>query len=296
MVTYPGANGDKWWDCSQLIEQVRSRALPIFNYLFPDAQGVFIFDCSSAHASYGPSALRVSHMNLGPGGQKNPLRDTVIPTDNPRIPAELQGQPQCMVYPPHHPHLAGKVKGVRCVLAERGLWDWYVTKSKDQKQKPVFQCANCQMSATKRDQIAREGRLRREEEAKEAYQNGGQVIPPTFEEDNQACCASKILSLQSDFANEKTLLQSVIEEAGHVCLFLPKFHCELNPIEIYWSYITDSKFPLFYFGPQSSTDCSCYQSIEKVAISVHLSRTQRLFLRRFRNLVQSQQSKSILER
>ncbi|KAG0144232.1 hypothetical protein CROQUDRAFT_47629, partial [Cronartium quercuum f. sp. fusiforme G11] len=46
-------------------------------------------------------------------------------------------------------------------------------------------------------------------------------------------CWSKILGSQSDFASEKPLLQMVIEEVGHICLFLPKFHCELNPIEIF---------------------------------------------------------------
>jgi transposase len=43
--------------------------------------------------------------------------------------------------------------------------------------------------------------------------------------------------LQSDFVNKRPLLQATIEEAGHVCLFLPKFHCKLNPIELFWSYI-----------------------------------------------------------
>jgi hypothetical protein len=45
---------------------------------------------------------------------------------------------------------------------------------------------------------------------------------------------TSVLSLQPDFANEKPLLQLVIEKAGHVCLFLPMFHCELNPIEMVW--------------------------------------------------------------
>lgn len=50
------------------------------------------------------------------------------------------------------------------------------------------------------------------------------------------CCMEKCLSNQDDFLNEKPLLQLVIEEAGHICLFLPKFHCELNPIEMYWGF------------------------------------------------------------
>jgi hypothetical protein len=30
----------------------------------------------------------------------------------------------------------------------------------------------------------------------------------------------------------KSMLETVIREAGHLCIFLPKFHCELNPIEM----------------------------------------------------------------
>ena len=49
---------------------------------------------------------------------------------------------------------------------------------------------------------------------------------------SQNCCMGRILSLQSDFENEKPLLQLVIERARHKCLFLPKFHCKFNPIEM----------------------------------------------------------------
>jgi len=48
------------------------------------------------------------------------------------------------------------------------------------------------------------------------------------------CCMQHVLYLQPDFVNEKPLLQLVIEKVGHKCLFLSKFHCELNPIEMVW--------------------------------------------------------------
>src|SRR6202050_2276727 len=38
----------------------------------------------------------------------------------------------------------------------------------------------------------------------------------------------------SDFREQKSLVQEVIEAAGHICIFLPKFHCELNFIEFFW--------------------------------------------------------------
>ena len=47
----------------------------------------------------------------------------------------------------------------------------------------------------------------------------------------------KMLAGQQDFINEKPLIQIVIEEAGHICWFLPKFHCKLNSIEMYWGWV-----------------------------------------------------------
>lgn len=56
------------------------------------------------------------------------------------------------------------------------------------------------------------------------------------------CCMEKCLSTEQDFVQEKPLLQLVVEEAGHMCILLPKFHCELNPIEMYWGYAKHSEF------------------------------------------------------
>ena len=50
------------------------------------------------------------------------------------------------------------------------------------------------------------------------------------------CCMHHALSLQEDFATEKLMLQHYIENWGHICMFLPKFHCELNLIEMLWGY------------------------------------------------------------
>lgn len=44
----------------------------------------------------------------------------------------------------------------------------------------------------------------------------------------------KELSSHSDFKEEKTKLEHFLNDRGHVCIMLPKFHCELNPIERCW--------------------------------------------------------------
>lgn len=43
------------------------------------------------------------------------------------------------------------------------------------------------------------------------------------------------LAKHADFINEKTKLEYFLHNKGHACLFLPKFHCELNPIERCWA-------------------------------------------------------------
>ena len=50
--------------------------------------------------------------------------------------------------------------------------------------------------------------------------------------ENQNCCMARLMSQQEDFKNQPSMLETLIRKAGHECIFLPKFHCELNPIEM----------------------------------------------------------------
>ena len=50
--------------------------------------------------------------------------------------------------------------------------------------------------------------------------------------ESQNCCMARLLSQQEDFTNQESMLETLIKNSGHLCLFLPKFHCELNPIEM----------------------------------------------------------------
>src|ERR1700676_3840205 len=51
--------------------------------------------------------------------------------------------------------------------------------------------------------------------------------------ESTSCCTKRILELQPDFCAQKSLIQETIEAAGHLCIFLPKFHWELNFIEFF---------------------------------------------------------------
>ena len=42
------------------------------------------------------------------------------------------------------------------------------------------------------------------------------------------------LSEFEDFSSQTTILEELVCTKGHICLYLPKYHCELNPIERNW--------------------------------------------------------------
>ena len=105
-------------------------------------------------------------------------------------------QYQEIVFPDnyHILELWEKLKGIEQILREREIWD----------KKYVVDCSLYKDKITRND--------------------------PT----RIKYCARCIISLQPDFLAQKCALQELVEEAGHVCIFYPKFHCELNFIEWYW--------------------------------------------------------------
>ena len=44
----------------------------------------------------------------------------------------------------------------------------------------------------------------------------------------------ELLKTFPDFKNQKAKLEDYVENRDHVCIYYPKFHCELNPIERVW--------------------------------------------------------------
>lgn len=232
-IMYPGKNHDGWWNGERLIAQVK-RTIPLFEKKFPGAVGEFFFDQSSAHGAFAPDSLNANDMNAGPGGKQRVMHDTVIPESNPH-PA-LRGKSQTMNFPTElpqsHPHYAhrGAPKGMRVILEERGLLKTIADKNGG---KVLAVCQECKMSEKSKIQRAKE------REAAMAGQDEAEEEIEDVMEDSQSswCCMRKVLSLQDDFCAEIPLLQKIIEEAGHRCYFIPKFHCELNPIEMYWGWV-----------------------------------------------------------
>ena len=242
-VTFPGKGFDAWWDLPQLINQIKV-AIKIFEHTHPNCIAIFVFDRSSAHEGFSENALNINNMNVNPGGKQRKLCDTVIPLNNPDpAPGEedTRGQIQRMTFPDDHsdPKLRGQPKGVKAVLQERkSVWDKYMAVCWERGTKAVGKCSSCAKSQTRKDAERRialaeatgqDGNITAEDMAiADAEIKSGP--------DDVWCCMNQVLASQGDFLSEKPLIQSIIEDAGHVCLFLPRFHCELNPIEMLWGY------------------------------------------------------------
>ena len=77
--------------------------------------------------------------------------------------------------------------------------------------------------------------LKMPQKSKTAQQKASSIaIARAFCHSPPSSDAEMIISQQPDFVEQKSSVQEVVEEAGHLCIFLPKFHCELNFIEFFW--------------------------------------------------------------
>ena len=80
------------------------------------------------------------------------------------------------------------------------------------------------------------------------------------------CCCRRILYMEPDFVNVKSLLEEHCAKRGFEVLFLPKFHCELNPLEMVWG---RSKY-YYRLNPPSTKEedleANMIESLEKVTI------------------------------
>ena len=59
----------------------------------------------------------------------------------------------------------------------------------------------------------------------------------------EQCCARYCLSQEEDFKQQKEWLAEVVELLGSDIILYPKFHCELNFIEMLWSQLKN-KLPM----------------------------------------------------
>lgn len=236
-----GQNREGYWNSEMMCNQFRkvleiasatyARFAPVgFRNVF-----VFIFDHSTGHHAYAKNALRAADFNRNPGKKrKKVVADDDNVDDGEALPSRFHPVPveeleivkdgyyfdsqadaddsittiQTMTYPPGH-EFAGYRKSLTDILQERKLITDAQYKAKRGSPRYVTgHCKSCKSDSERlRTPFGAEG----------------------------ICCLTRLLQLQPDFAGEKPALQEIAEAAGHQVLFLPKYHPELNWIELFWA-------------------------------------------------------------
>jgi len=182
------------WTGELMLKQLTEKVLPLFEKSFPGCQGLFAFDNAKNHQKYALNALRSGNMNRTPGG-KNTL---------PMRDGWFTKSDDPTIIQQHKMTLPdGRLKGLKLVLEERGLWP--------SNRKLLTQCT---IPGDKPGQW--------------------KPKPSCRYASNSDCCAGALLSSQPDFQAQKGELHETLEAAGHLVVFYPSFHCELNFIEYFW--------------------------------------------------------------
>lgn len=70
-----GKNNQGYWTGADLLKQVKNKALPIAQALYPGYSLLFLFENATSHSVYGQDALQVKNMGKGPGGKQAFLRN-----------------------------------------------------------------------------------------------------------------------------------------------------------------------------------------------------------------------------
>jgi hypothetical protein len=215
-----GKNRDGYFTNEEIIAHV-SHAMDILERDYADEDHVFIFDNATTHLKRPEDALAARKMRKSPSpsdtnwGVRRAIRDengTVVKGPDGKITTEWarmrdgffvrDGQtiPQSLYFSAGHA-LAGNFKGMAQILIERGYDGRMITKK----------LAKCK----------------------------GFKCAPIPDDTEATCCCRRMLYTQPDFVNAESLVSETCRERSFSVIFLPKFHCELNPIEQCWGYAKD---------------------------------------------------------
>jgi hypothetical protein len=212
-----------------VLEQAAA-ARALVKELWPDFDHVFVYDNATTHKKHPEGSLSALRMPKAPSGTRrgqesanflvevnkqdtegklvydscgNLVKDKIKMTG-----AHFDGMVQDLYFPDDHLQHAGKFKGIKKILEERGMDQYADLRSECAK----FKCED--------------------------------------QSDTSKCCLRRVVFNLPDFAAAKSILEDECERDGVEVLFLPKFHCELNPIEMVWGYAKR----LYRLKPESSRE------------------------------------------
>ena len=192
----PGVNKDGYWGGRDVNKHLQA-VIPLLQRVHPNCDLVFVFDNSSTHDCWPPNALDANILNKEKPG-KGPKHEGFVEMRQGWFIKDGERTVQDMQYPAGH-RAAFHHKSIKKILEERGLWP---------TTGYALDCSECK-KPMKDDPDRR---------------------------DRTTCCARRVLASQPDFVAQRSMLEETAELLGARVIFLPKFHCELNPIEYLWGY------------------------------------------------------------
>jgi hypothetical protein len=117
-IIYPGKHKDGYWTNQDLVNQLQTKAIPLFNYLHPNKTAIFAFDNSQNHHAMADNALIASRLNLSDGlkAASGGSRKRVIMRNGYYYDDDDNKIIQSMI------NEDGGQKGIKRILLDRGLW------------------------------------------------------------------------------------------------------------------------------------------------------------------------------
>jgi len=85
------------------------------------------------------------------------------------------------------------------------------------------------------------------------------------------CCLRRMLYNEPDFVNIESILETEVKVRGFSVILLPKFHCELNPIEQCWGYAKRN----YRLLPPSSSEDALEKNVVKCLDDIPLTTMRR---------------------
>lgn len=203
-----GKNKDGYITCEDICDHATT-AMDICSKHWPNVKHVFAYDNAPSHVKRPDGALSARRMPKGPSATYFAERN-VFDSHGKRLYDEHgklrkirdvqftgaihNGVPQSLYFPDDHPTHPGQFKGMAAILIERGF---------DNAANLRAECKNFKCA-------------------------------PSLDKSRRLCCCRRILYEEPDFVGVETQLELHCKKRGFQVIFLPKFHCELNPIEQCW--------------------------------------------------------------
>jgi hypothetical protein len=216
-----GKNRDGYFTNEEIIAHV-TRAMNILERDYPDEDHVFVFDNATTHLKRADDALAARKMPKRPSRpEKNFGIRRAVRDEDGAVVKGADGKPitewapmrdgwfvrdgetvqQSLYFPDDHPVHPGIFKGMAQILVERGY-------DEEEIQKKLAECKRFK-------------------------------CPDVPDGTDVTCCCRRMVYTQPDFVSAESLVAETCRARGFDVIFLPKFHCELNPIEQCWGYAKD---------------------------------------------------------